>query len=79
MMSEIFTGVAEEIKGNNKGELYVSEWKSVYSDEQKKSNTARQVFAEQPNEQPDITDTPKLKNEESAAQRKNQEGKNLKY
>ena len=73
MVSEIFTGVAKEIKENNKGELYVSESKSVYSDGQKESNTARQRFAEQPNEQPDTTDMPELESEESAAQRRNQQ------
>ena len=58
MMNEIFTGVAKEIKENNKAEIYVSESKSVYSDEQIESNTARQRFAEQPNEQLDTTDMP---------------------
>ena len=59
-------GVAKAIKENNKGELYVSESKSVYSDEQKESNKARQRFAEQLNEQSDTTDMPELESEESA-------------
>ena len=51
---------------------------NYHSDEQKESNTARQRFAEQPNEQPDTTDMPELESEESAAQRRNQQGKGLK-
>ena len=70
MVSETFTGKTKESMENNKGELYVSELKSVYSDEQKELNAARQKFAEQPNEQPGTTDKPDLENEESAEQKK---------
>ena len=38
----------------------------------------RQKSAEQPNEQPDITDMPELESEKSTAQRINQQGKGLK-
>ena len=38
----------------------------------------RQRSAEQPNEQLDTTDMPELESEESAAQRRNQQGKGLK-
>ena len=38
----------------------------------------RETSAEQPNEQPDTTDMPELESEESAKQRRNQQGKGLK-
>ena len=38
----------------------------------------RETSAELPNEQPDNTDMPELENEESAEQRRNQQGKGLK-
>ena len=67
---------------NNEGELYISESESDHSNEQKESNIARQRFAEQPNkkpnEQPDTADMPDLKNEESAAEEKEQKAKGLK-
>ena len=78
MVSEIFTGETKKLVENNKGELDLEKSKSDHSDEQKESNTARQRFAEQPNEQPDTTVMPELESEESAAQRKEQKAKGLK-
>ena len=76
-VSEIFTGEAKELVENNDGKLILEKSKSDHSDEQKESNTARQRFAEQPNEQPDTTDMPDLESEESAAQGKEQKAKGL--
>ena len=53
MVSDTFTGEAKELVENNEGKLILKKSKSDHSDEQKESNTARQRFAEQPNEQPD--------------------------
>ena len=78
MVSEIFTGKAKELMENNEGKLILKKSKSDHSDEQKESNTARQKFSEQPNEQPYTTNMPELESEESAAQRINQQGKGLK-
>ena len=72
MVREIFIVKAKEFMENNKGEIYLSKSKSDHSDEEKESNTARQRFAGQPNEQPDITYMNDLEGEESAAQRINQ-------
>ena len=77
MVSEIFTGETKKLIENNKGEICLSKSKSDHSDEQKESNTARQRFAKQPNEQLDTTDMSDLESEESAAQRRNQPGKGL--
>ena len=68
MVSEIFTGEAKELVENNEGTLILEKSKSDHSDEQKESNTARQKFAEQPNEQLYSTNMPELESEESAAQ-----------
>ena len=38
-----------------------------------------EIFKKESDEQPDTTDIPDLDNEESAAQRRNQQGKGLKY
>ena len=38
-----------------------------------------EIFKKESDEQPDTTDIPDLGNEESAAQRRNQQGKGLKY
>ena len=78
MVSKIFTGEAKELVENNEGKLILKKSKSDYSDEQKESNTARQKFAKQANEQPDTTDMPELESEESAEQKRNQQGQGLK-
>ena len=78
MVSEIFTRESKKFVENNEGELYLFKSKSDHSDKQKESNTARQRFAEQPNEQPDTTDMPDLESEESAPQGKEQKAKGLK-
>ena len=78
MVDEIFTGETKMLRENNKGELCLFESKSDDSDKQKESNKGRQIFAEQPNEQPDTTGMPNLESEESAAQRRNQQGQGLK-
>ena len=78
MVSEIFTRESKKFIENNEGELYLFKSKSDHSDKQKESNTARQRFAEQPNEQPDTTDMPDLESEESATQGKEQKAKGLK-
>ena len=77
MVSEIFTGETKEVMENNEGELYIFKSKSDHSDEQKESNTERQRFAEQPNEQPYTTDISDLESKESAAQGKEQKAKGL--
>ena len=53
MVSEIFTGETKKFVKINEDEFNFKKSKSDHSDEQKESNTARQRFAEQPNEQPD--------------------------
>ena len=78
MVSEIFTGETKKFVKINEDEFNFEKSKSDHSDEQKESNTARQRFAEQPNEQPDTTDMLELESEESAAQRKEQKAKGLK-
>ena len=78
MVSEIFTGETKKFVKINEDEFNFKKSKSDHSDEQKESNTARQRFAEQPNEQPDTTVMPELESEESAAQRKEQKAKGLK-
>ena len=78
MVKEIITAEAKELMENDKGEIYIFKPKSDHPDEQKESNTARQRFAEQPNEQPDTTDMSDLESEESAAQGKEQKAKGLK-
>ena len=50
MVSEHFTRETKKFVENNEGELYLFKLKSDHSDEQKKSNTTRQRFAEQLNE-----------------------------
>ena len=78
MVNEIFTGKTKKFMEDNEGELYLFKSKSNHSNKQKESNTIRQRFAEQPNEQPDTTNMPDLESEESAAQGKEQKGKGLK-
>ena len=78
MVSEIFTGETKKFMENNEGELYLLKSKSDHSNKQKELNTARQRFAEQPNnQQQDTTDMPDLESEESAVQGKEQKAKGL--
>ena len=75
MVKEIITAEAKELMENDKGEIYIFKPKSDHPDEQKESNTARQRFAEQPNEQPDTIGIPDLESEESAEQKKMNQNK----
>ena len=65
MVNEIFTGESESVGVNEKGNFEIFKQKS--DKEKQKSN-----------EQPDTTDMPELESEESAAERRNQEGQGLK-
>ena len=58
MVDEAFTGKTKMVKEDDKGVLNVFEVK--------KSNTARQEFTKQPNEQPDTTTMPDLESDKSA-------------
>ena len=58
MVDEVFTGKTKMVKEDDKGVLNVFEVK--------KSNTARQEFTKQPNEQPDTTTMPDLESDKSA-------------
>ena len=65
MVNEIFTGESESVGPNKKNDFEIFE---------KKSGKEKQGS----NEQPDTTDMPKLESEESAAERRNQQGRGLK-
>ena len=57
MVDEVFTGKTKMVKEDDKGVLNVFEVK--------KSNTARQEFTKQPNEQPHTTTMPDLESDKS--------------
>ena len=65
MRDGIFTGKIKSIKANNKGLPEMFEEKSDRKNQKS-------------DEQPDNTGTPKLESDESAAERRNQQGKGLK-
>ena len=65
MRDKIFTGKIKSIKTNNKGLPETFEEKSDRKNQES-------------DEQPDNTGTPKLESDESAAERRNQQGKGLK-
>ena len=65
MVNEIFTGESESVGVSEKGDFEIFKEKS--DKEKQKSN-----------EQPDTTDMPELESEESAAERRNQQGQGLK-
>ena len=65
MVNEIFTGESETDRVNEKGDFEIFKEKS---DKEKQES----------NERPDTTDMPELESEESAAERRNQQGRGLK-
>ena len=65
MVNEIFTGESESVGPNEKGDFEIFKEKS---DKEKQES----------NERPDTTDMPELESEESAAERRNQQGRGLK-
>ena len=65
MVNEIFTGESESVGVSEKGDF---EFFKEKSDKEKQKS----------NEQPDTTDMPELESEESAAERRNQQGQGLK-
>ena len=64
MVNEIFTRKSESVEVNEKGDLEIFK---------EKSDTGKQKS----DKQPDTTDMPELESEESAAERRNQQGKGL--
>ena len=65
MVNEIFTRKSESVEVNEKGDLEIFK---------EKSDKGKQKS----DKQPDTTDMPELESEESAAERRNQQGKGLK-
>ena len=65
MVNKIFTGESERIGLSKKGDFEIFKEKS---DKEKQES----------NERPDTTDMPELESEESAAERRNQQGRGLK-
>ena len=51
----------------------------IYKFVEKNDEDNLEIFKKESDEQPDTKDIPDLDNEESAAQRRNQQGKGLKY
>ena len=73
-MSEIFSGVTREFIENSKDEIYLYESKNDHSDEQEETDEESTLE----NEEIDTTNILELESEESAAQRRNQQGQGLK-